>query len=128
VEYMAMGRAVVSFDLVETRVSAGDAAVYVEDNDELEFARAIDDLLKDPERRQRMGELGRRRVEQELSWELSRRNLTRFYHRFLDADIHGSSRPRASVLQWPNGGTPSGDVNQRDSTAQSTAPTGPLAG
>ena len=29
VEYMAMGRPIVSFDLVEARVSAGDAAVYV---------------------------------------------------------------------------------------------------
>ena len=58
VEYMAMGRPVVSFDLVETRVSAGDAAVYVAANDELAFAKAIDALLQDPERRRQMGELG----------------------------------------------------------------------
>jgi glycosyltransferase involved in cell wall biosynthesis len=128
VEYMAMGRPVVSFDLVETRVSAGDAAVYVEGNDELGFAEAIDDLLKDPERRQRMGELGRRRVEQELSWELSRRNLTRFYHRFLDTDTVGSSRPHASVLQGPDGRSTNGNVIQLDSTARSIAPTGPRAG
>ena len=62
VEYMAMGRPIVSFDLVETRVSADDAAVYVKDNDELAFAKAIDALLQDPERRRQMGESGRRRV------------------------------------------------------------------
>ena len=83
VEYMAMGRPVVSFDLVETRVSAGDAAVYVQANDELAFAKAIDALLQDPERRRQMGELGRRRVEQELSWEVSRRTLVRFYEQLL---------------------------------------------
>ena len=48
VEYMAMGRPIVSFDLVEARVSAGDAAVYVPANDELAFAKAIDDLLRRP--------------------------------------------------------------------------------
>ena len=46
VEYMAMGRPIVSFDLVEARVSAGDAAVYVRANDELAFAQAIDALLQ----------------------------------------------------------------------------------
>ena len=57
VEYMAMGRPIVSFDLVEARVSAGDAAVYVPANDEAAFAEAIDELLNDPERRRRMGEI-----------------------------------------------------------------------
>ena len=87
VEYMSMGRPVVSFDLAETRVSAGDAAVYVQANDELAFAKAIDALLEDPERRRQMGELGRRRVEQELSWDVSRRALVRLYEQLLGADI-----------------------------------------
>ena len=47
VEYMAMSRPIVSFDLVEARVSAGDAAVYVPANDEIKFAAAIDELLDD---------------------------------------------------------------------------------
>ncbi|KWX66505.1 glycosyltransferase family 4 protein [Mycobacterium sp. NAZ190054] len=84
VEYMAMGRPIVSFDLTEARVSAGDAAVYVPGNDERGFAEAVDMLLQDPERRRSMGELGRRRVEDELSWEVSSRNLIRFYDRLLD--------------------------------------------
>jgi glycosyltransferase involved in cell wall biosynthesis len=86
VEYMAMSRPIVSFDLVEARVSAGDAAVYVRDNNELAFAKAIDALLQDPERRREMGESGRRRVEQKLSWEVSSRTLTDFYAQLLGVD------------------------------------------
>ena len=85
VEYMAMGRPVVSFDLVEARVSAGEAAVYVPANDELAFATAIDALLRDPERRRQMGEGGRNRVEQELSWDVSRIALVQFYGQMLGA-------------------------------------------
>jgi glycosyltransferase involved in cell wall biosynthesis len=85
VEYLAMGRPVVSFDLVEARVSAGEAAVYVPANDERAFATAIDALLRDPERRRQMGEWGRNRVEQELSWEVSRRALVQFYGQMLGA-------------------------------------------
>jgi glycosyltransferase involved in cell wall biosynthesis len=89
VEYMSMGKPVVSFDLAETRVSAGDAALYVSANNELAFAGAIDTLLKDPQRRRRMGELGRRRVELELSWEVSRQTLVDFYDRLLAVDTAG---------------------------------------
>lgn len=83
IEYMAMGLPIVSFDLVEARISAGDAATYVPANDELAFARAIDDLLKDPERRRIMGELGVARVKEKLSWDFSRRELIRFYRNLL---------------------------------------------
>jgi glycosyltransferase involved in cell wall biosynthesis len=83
VEYMAMGKPIVSFDLTETRVSAGEAAVYVRGNDEYEFAQAIDALLKDPARRRRMGEVGRRRVEEELSWAVSSQTLVSFYRQLL---------------------------------------------
>ncbi|WP_082614540.1 glycosyltransferase family 4 protein [Mycobacterium sp. Root265] len=94
VEYMAMARPIVSFDLVEARVSAADAAVYVEPNDELKFAQAIDALLDDPERRRRMGECGYRRVARELSWEVSRRALVRFYEQLLG---RGGSRQLPAV-------------------------------
>lgn len=83
VEYMAMGRPIVSFDLREARVSAGESAVYVPGNDEAAFAGAIDALLDDPLRRQQMGQSGRRRVQSELSWDASRRNLIGFYERLL---------------------------------------------
>ena len=101
VEYMAMGRPVVSFDLLEARVSAGEAAVYVPANDELAFATAIDALLRDPERRRRMGESGRSRVEQKLSWDVSRRALVQFYERCFARE---QSRNNAvSKLAWYGG-------------------------
>lgn len=82
-EYMAMGRPIVSFDLPETRISAGDAAVYVDDNDEHAFAEAVLDLLNDPQRREAMGRAGRKRAEEALSWDVSRRELVSFYRRLL---------------------------------------------
>jgi glycosyltransferase involved in cell wall biosynthesis len=68
-EYMAFGLPVVSFDLKETRYSAGEASWYVKDDDEREFACAIARLLADPDERKRMGELGRQRVEEVLAWD-----------------------------------------------------------
>jgi glycosyltransferase involved in cell wall biosynthesis len=83
-EYMAMSRPTVAYDLVEARVSAGDAALYAEANDEQSFARQIDTLLDDPELRTRMGTLGRERIEAALSWEASTRELLRAYDRALE--------------------------------------------
>ena len=65
-EYMAFGLPVVAFDLHETRVSAGEAAVYAEPNKVEDYARAIVELVDDPETRAEMGR--RERVEQKLAW------------------------------------------------------------
>ena len=67
-EYMAFELPVVAFDLVETKVSAEDAAVYVEPNDVELYGEAIVELLDDEVRRRRMGRFGRERVEQVLAW------------------------------------------------------------
>ena len=67
-EYMAYELPVVAFDLHETRVSAGDAAVYVTPNDVREFAKAVLDLIDDEPRRAYLGKAGRMRVERELAW------------------------------------------------------------
>jgi glycosyltransferase involved in cell wall biosynthesis len=83
VEYMAMGRPIVSFDLQEAMVSAGDAAAYAPANDERAFAAQIDALLCDRQAREGMGARGRERVEKELSWDSSRRELIDFYARLL---------------------------------------------
>jgi glycosyltransferase involved in cell wall biosynthesis len=72
-EYMAFGLPVVAFDLRETRVSAGDSAVYVEPNDVGQFARAVVGLLDHPELRSTMGRVGRERVVDELAWEHQQR-------------------------------------------------------
>jgi glycosyltransferase involved in cell wall biosynthesis len=78
-EYMAMARPIVSFDLKEARVSAGDAAVYAPANDESAFAKLIARLLDDPEERARMGSLGQARVGGALSWENSKKALLAAY-------------------------------------------------
>ncbi|MEV6860472.1 glycosyltransferase family 4 protein [Streptosporangium subroseum] len=78
-EYMAMARPIVSFELREARVSAGEAAVYAPANDESEFAKLISLLLDDPDERRRMGELGQARVRGPLSWEHSRKALIAAY-------------------------------------------------
>jgi glycosyltransferase involved in cell wall biosynthesis len=78
-DYMALAKPIVAFDLSETRRSAGNAAVYVSPNDEMEFAKALAALMDDPERRGAMGAIGRRRVEGELSWSSSAACLLRAY-------------------------------------------------
>jgi glycosyltransferase involved in cell wall biosynthesis len=80
-EYMALGKPIVSFDLKETRISAGEAAIYVTPNDESGFAKAIARLMDDPDERLRMGAYGRARVHQELNWHVTSQNLLRAYSR-----------------------------------------------
>jgi glycosyltransferase involved in cell wall biosynthesis len=71
-EYMAFELPVVAFDLKETRVSAGEAATYVESGDVAAYARAILELLDDGEKREAMGKAGRVRIERELGWPYQR--------------------------------------------------------
>ena len=67
-EYMALGKPIVQFDLTEGRFSAQGASLYALRNDPLDMATKIVELLDDPDRRRAMGELGRRRVMDELEW------------------------------------------------------------
>jgi glycosyltransferase involved in cell wall biosynthesis len=83
VEYMAMSRPIVAYDLVEARASAGDAALYADPNDERSFALRIAELLADPELRAAMGSEGRSRVETALSWAHSEGALLAAYDRAL---------------------------------------------
>lgn len=67
-EYMALGKPIVQFDLTEGRVSAQDASLYAKKNDPVDMALKIVQLMDDPALRQRMGEFGRNRVRNELEW------------------------------------------------------------
>jgi len=99
-EYMACRKPIVSFALREARRSAGEAAVYVDKDDPALFAVAIDTLLKDPERRCRMGEIGFLRISGEVSWDRSKASLIEGYSRisgsFLPGMPPGWSRLTAS--------------------------------
>ena len=106
-EYMAMALPIVSFDLREARVSAGDAA-------RLRRLRTTSDEFATPHRgaarrpgaaRARMGAVGRVRVEQDLSWEHSRRALLSAYETVLArGGALRSARARRSRLAWARNG------------------------
>jgi glycosyltransferase involved in cell wall biosynthesis len=104
-EYMAMSRPIVSFDLREARVSAGDAAVYAPANDESAFATLISELLDAPDERRRMGEAGAARVRGPLSWEHSRDALLAAYRRATGDDVVAHAAGRVAVptprRPWP---------------------------
>jgi glycosyltransferase involved in cell wall biosynthesis len=78
-EYMALGKPIVQFDLTEGRVSAQEASLYAARNDPVDMARKIIELLDDPERRARMGAYGRNRVVNELEWEYEAPKLLAAY-------------------------------------------------
>jgi len=84
-EYMAFGLPTVAFDLQETRVSAGDAAVYAVPNQVEHFAQMLVNLLDDEPRRRSMGQMARARVEDELAWHHQRDTYIGVYERLLGA-------------------------------------------
>ncbi|VAW79318.1 Glycosyltransferase, partial [hydrothermal vent metagenome] len=67
-EYMALGKPIVQFDLSEGRFSAQEASLYARENDEQDMANKIIELLDNPQKREEMGAFGRKRVEEELAW------------------------------------------------------------
>ena len=78
-EYMAVGKPIVQFELKEGRVSAGEASLYALPNDPIDLAERIIELLDDAERRATMGKIGRARVENDLSWQRQVPELLRAY-------------------------------------------------
>jgi glycosyltransferase involved in cell wall biosynthesis len=103
-EYMALGKPIVQFNLKEGRFTAGEASLYCDnDNQVNDFAEKILWLLERSEERQRMGEIGRIRVEQQLAWKYSVENLLTAYERAL-------SGPRAEAAKSAaSGATPAAD-------------------
>ncbi|WP_245331874.1 glycosyltransferase family 4 protein [Bradyrhizobium sp. NAS80.1] len=67
-EYMALGKPIVQFDLKEGRVSAQDSSLYARNTDVADFGEKILELVDNPDRRSAMGALGRKRVLSQLSW------------------------------------------------------------
>lgn len=78
-DYMTFGKPIVLYYTTEGKVTAGEASLYIYENDEIEFAKAIIDLLNDPEKREKMGEIGKRRIFEKLNWEHQRANLKKAY-------------------------------------------------
>jgi glycosyltransferase involved in cell wall biosynthesis len=81
-EYMALAKPIVQFDLKEGKFSAQEAAVYADTKNQVpSFANKILWLIENPAERKRMGEFGRRRVEEQLGWNHSVPNLIAAYER-----------------------------------------------
>lgn len=93
-EYMALGKPLVQFDLTEGRVSAQEASLYAEPDDIADFGDKVLMLLDDPEQRRRMGEYGRKRVVEELSWEHEAPRLIAAYE-----TLFASEQPRTATAQ-----------------------------
>lgn len=95
-EYMALAKPIVSFATTENRKTALDAALYAENNNVEQYADMIERLLDDPQLRARMGQFGRQRILDELSWEHQSRRLIQAYD-----GLHGISRSMEPATQ-PN--------------------------
>ena len=93
IEYMALGKPLVQFDLAEGRASAGEAALYARTNDPRDFAAKVARLIGDPALRRRLGRIGRLRVQERLSWAHSVPQLLAAYERIFER----LRRPQASL-------------------------------
>jgi glycosyltransferase involved in cell wall biosynthesis len=90
-EYMALGKAIVQFDLTEGRYSAQEASLYARRNDPVDMADKILSLLDDADRRRSMGNFGRLRVANELSWDHEVPNLLAAYEAVFETQKNPAS-------------------------------------
>ena len=84
-DYMVFGKPIIQFETTEGKVTAGDAALYLKKNDEIEFAEAIINLLNDPEKRKVMGKIAKKRIKEKLNWNIQKVNLKKAY-KYLEAN------------------------------------------
>jgi len=82
-EYMALKKPVVQYDLKEGRFSAQEASLYARCGDTNDFADKIVQLIDDSDLRAKMGAFGYERVLNELSWDFEKEKLLKFYDRIL---------------------------------------------
>jgi glycosyltransferase involved in cell wall biosynthesis len=82
-EYMALGKPLVQFDLTEGRVSAGEASWYARPNDVADLAQKMVSLLAAEEQRHHMSNIGRNRIEHVLSWQHEAPRLLAAYNYLL---------------------------------------------
>ncbi len=80
-EYMALGKPIVQFDLTEGKYSAREASLYAAVNDSKDMAEKILELLDKPELRKTMGEYGYNRVRNELEWKYEKEKLYAAYRK-----------------------------------------------
>lgn len=101
-EYMAFGLPVAAFDVGETRALAGDAAMYAPKGDIEAFARLLDRMLSDTQRRAWMGRIGESRIRDELAWDHQKSRYVRVVRELADPGAGRSEARRGSegMRQW----------------------------
>ncbi len=80
-EYMALSIPIVQFELDEGRHLCGDAALYATPNEPTDLAAKILELLGDPAKRKKMGEIGMYRSHNEFPAERDTERLLNAYDR-----------------------------------------------
>lgn len=78
-DYMAVGKPSVAYDLREHRVTAGEASLYAEPNDVTDLACKMMSLVEDPRLRAKMGQIGQQRLQAGLAWPFQRQKLLSVY-------------------------------------------------
>ncbi|MBR1243667.1 glycosyltransferase family 4 protein [Bradyrhizobium sp. AUGA SZCCT0274] len=96
-EYMALGKPIVQFDLTEGRVSAGEASLYARNTDTADFGDKVLELVDDPVRRDRMGAFGQKRIHDELAWDHETANLLGAYEKAFSLRYSPGRQRRAAV-------------------------------
>ena len=83
-EYMALGKPIVQYDVTEGRYSAQEASLYAEKNDESSFADKLLELLNNKKLREEMGLMGKKRMEEVLGWKYEKPKLIAAYKKLFD--------------------------------------------
>ena len=78
-EYMALAKPTVAFDTPENQYTAGDAALYADDNSIETLVNQIERLMDDASLRETMGQFGLRRIQEKLAWVHQKDQLVALY-------------------------------------------------
>jgi glycosyltransferase involved in cell wall biosynthesis len=105
-EYMALGKPIVQFDLTEGRFSAQEASLYARRNDAVDMAEKILSLLDDEDRRRSMGHFGRMRVANELSWDHEVPKLLAAYEAVFAPSSAAGKLPRENPAEGTSASAP----------------------
>jgi glycosyltransferase involved in cell wall biosynthesis len=90
-EYMALRKPIVQYDLKEGRASAQQASLYAKNHDTADFAEKIMWLLDHEEESASMAEYGYERVINQLSWDHESSKLINFYAKVLSVTLKESA-------------------------------------
>lgn len=96
-EYMASKKPTVCFRTHENEVTAGPSALYADKNDVAAFTDLTVKLMDDPALRESMGQLGRNRIEDGMTWRHQTHHLLALYEGLMPHSLRGFSAQSRSV-------------------------------